>query len=379
MSKAYQLKVLHVASGDLWAGAEVQLFTLVKTLHARSDTSVSVVLFNFGRLEQELNNAGITVIVLDESILNGLQILRQLVHIIREQQPDVIHTHRIKENVLGSIAAFFAGRAASLRTAHGAPEHHPGWWKFHKHVLYALDRFCGRHLQRKIVAVSGDLANILGKDFPLNKISIIENGIDVASICKDHPARTFQEGKQAVFKVGLAGRLVPIKRVDIFIQTALHLMSKHPDMYASFHIFGDGPLRDELEKLNQNSGTDKIVSFEGHCDDMQKKLKQLDVLLMTSDHEGLPMTLLEAMALQIPIIAHATGGIPKLLDNGASGILVHKQDGANYANEIYKLYNNPETGLKIAERALQHVIQNNSALKNADAYHDVYTEITHKY
>ena len=166
MSKAYQLKVLHVASGDLWAGAEVQLFTLAKALHTESDTSVSVVLLNYGRLEQDLQNIGIRVIVLDESKLNGLQILRQLVHTIREQKPDVIHTHRLKENILGSIAAFIVGKTASLRTVHGAPEHRPPWWKFPKRMLFLLDRICGRYMQRKIVAVSDDLASILEKDFP---------------------------------------------------------------------------------------------------------------------------------------------------------------------------------------------------------------------
>jgi len=375
MSKAYQLKVMHVASGDLWAGAEVQLFTLVKALHARSDTAISVVLLNYGRLEQELKSASINVIVLDESKLNGFQILRQLTRIIQEQNPDVVHTHRLKENILGSIAAFISGKTASLRTAHGAPEHRPPWWKLPKRMLYLLDRLCGRHLQDKIVAVSSDLASILEKNIPAAQIRVIENGIDLATIHRDYPSFAPQINSQRTFKVGLAGRLVAVKRVDIFIQTARHLMVEYPDLDASFHIYGDGPMRRELENLCQASGTNNIVHFEGHCDNLLKELQQLDVLLMTSDHEGLPMVLLEAMALETPIIAHATGGIPQLLDRGTSGILVHEQNGAVYAKEIDKLLNSPESRLKITSNALQHVTENNSDIQNANAYHDLYSEI----
>ncbi|MFW2438942.1 MAG: glycosyltransferase [Arenicellales bacterium] len=127
MSKDCPLKVMHVASGDLWAGAEVQLSTLARALHAMPDTSVSVILLNYGRLEQELKKSGINVIVLDESKLNGFQILYRIAQIIRKQKPGIVHTHRLKENILGSIAAHSVSRTVSMRTVHGAPEHPPPW------------------------------------------------------------------------------------------------------------------------------------------------------------------------------------------------------------------------------------------------------------
>ena len=116
------IKVLHISSGDLWAGAEVQLFTLAKSLIKNSATQVDVILFNHGRLEQELLDSNINVIVLDETTLNSLQILRKIIHTIKIIHPDVIHTHRLKENILGSAAALLTGNTPTLRTAHGAPE-----------------------------------------------------------------------------------------------------------------------------------------------------------------------------------------------------------------------------------------------------------------
>ena len=379
MTETGHLKILHVASGDLWAGAEVQLFTLAKALHTKSDTSVSAVLLNYGRLEQELRKAGIKVTVLDESKLNGFQILHMLIKLLKKQQPSIVHTHRGKENILGSIAAFIAGGTASLRTAHGAPEHHPSWRQYRKRIIYMLDWLCGRYLQRKIIAVSNDLASLLESNFPANQICVIENGIDLELTQKSQQPHTSGGIGRDTFRVGLAGRLAPVKRVDIFIQTAAHLLKNYPGFNASFHIYGNGPMRSELERLSRELGTNELISFEGHSDDILKDLQKLDVLVMTSDHEGLPMILLEAMALQIPIIAHAVGGIPQLLDHGASGILVKSQDEAIYAREIFGLIYDSETRSKITGNALQHVIKNNSDLKLASSYNDVYMVISNSY
>jgi glycosyltransferase involved in cell wall biosynthesis len=377
MEKSCHLKILHIASGDLWAGAEVQLFTLAKTLHNRLGAIVSVVLLNHGTLEQKLREAGIQVVVIDESTLNGFQILRQLVHTIREQCPDVIHTHRIKENIFGSIAARLNGSIPSLRTAHGAPEHRPSWYHIPKRLILFLDWFCGRFLQRRIIAVSDDLAKILNDNFPPDQIRVIENGIDMASLTQSGEKAAPQPSTaQAPFKVGIAGRLVPVKRVDLFIKTARYLLDHHPDLEASFHIFGDGPLREELEALNHELKTGDIVHFEGHCEEITKELQKLDVLLMTSDHEGLPMILLESMSLQTPIIAHKVGGIPTLLDQGNCGILVSDHSISGYAQEIYRLAQDPEKRKNITQNALHRVRSHYSAKQNAQSYCEEYAILT---
>lgn len=366
------LDVLHVASGDLWAGAEVQLLTLARALSARPDESVSVIVLNHGRLEQELRNSGINVIVLDESELNGFRILYRLVHIIRQLKPDIVHTHRLKENILGSIAALSRRDTMSMRTVHGAPEHPPAWWKLPKLMLVLLDRCCGKYLQSKIVVVSEDLAEYMESFYSSKQIHVIENGIQITAQSSEH---TPPQKVESTFKVGMAGRLAPVKRADLFIQTAKHFIDEHPDIQISFHIHGDGPLRRQLENLNMATGINEYVVFEGHSDNFQEELRKLDILLLTSDHEGLPMVLLEAMSLQVPIIAHATGGIPKLLDDGNCGILVYKQEAAAYAHEIYKLLNNPGYRRRLAQYALQNVLDHYTDTQNATAYHNLYSEI----
>jgi glycosyltransferase involved in cell wall biosynthesis len=381
MNKNRPIRVLHIASGDLWAGAEVQLFTLSKALNNLKDIKIDVVLLNHGLLKQKLHESHIDVTVLDESELNGFQIFLQLIGVIRKIQPDVIHTHRGKENILGSIAALFSN-IPTLRTAHGASEHKPAWHHFPKRLISFTDWFCGRFLQRKIIAVSNDLAEILQNDFPADRISVIENGIDLTSLksrstsVEQEPVNSYTETNVRPFKVGIAGRLVPVKRVDLFIEAAADLFNAHPELDISFHIFGDGPLRLDLEALNQKLGTDKALHFEGHCENIHQELANLDILLITSDHEGLPMVLLEAMALKIPIIAHAVGGIPTVLDEGECGLLVSEHQAAAYSDAIYHLIKNPENRKKYIDNAYNRVTCFYSSEQNANAYHVIYKQLT---
>ncbi len=375
IDKARPIRVLHIASGDLWAGAEVQLFTLAKALKNNTNTIVDIILLNYGILEKKLLGNGINVIVFDETKLSSLAILWKLIRTIHQIQPDVIHTHRLKENILGCVAARLNGNIPTLRTAHGAPEHSPSWRQFPKRIIHWLDFFCGRYLQQAIISVSEDLAERLKKDFPSQNIHVIENGIDLEEM-HDHAINKSLNNPTDAFKVGFAGRLVTIKRVDIIIKTARHILDNYPDFEIAFYIYGDGPQREELEQLNRKLKTDEIVFFEGHCDDILQKVQEMDALIMTSDHEGLPMILLEAMALGTPIISHAVGGIPSLLDQGSCGILIPENKARNYALAINQLANSPEKILKITHLATQRVNEKYTAYANAQAYYLLYISIS---
>ena len=340
------IKVVHIASGDLWAGAEVQLFTLAKTLHQLENVTVRVILLNHGELENRLLKQGIPVDVLDETSLNGIQIFFRLIKLLRQHRPDVVHTHRIKENILGGLSAKLAGNIPSLRTAHGAPEHQPGWRKPHKQILYYLDWLVGRFLQRKIVAVSDDLATILKKAFPAEKITVIENGIDIEALTPYIKRQESHKIPSSPFRIGLVGRLVPVKRVDIFIETAKYLQEQFPTINAQFYIYGDGPLRSELEQLSASLNLQDTIHFEGHVSEIHAAIAALDILLITSDHEGLPMTLLEALALRIPVISHSIGGISKVLEKSKCNRLLQSQKASTFAEAISDILSVDRTSIR---------------------------------
>jgi glycosyltransferase involved in cell wall biosynthesis len=371
MGKTGHIKVLHLASGDLWAGAEVQLLTLAKELQNAPDITAEVILLNHGKLENELRNAGVRITVFDEKQLNGISILFRLISLFRETSPHIIHTHRQKENILGSIAAYFSGKIPTLRTVHGAPEHIPSWRQLPKKLIRLADWSCGRFLQKRIISVSDNLSGLLEKSFPSRMIRTIENGIDINTVSTSKNSQ-----KQAgTFSVGIAGRLVAVKRVDIAIKTAQYLLNHYPELKVNFHIYGDGPLRRNLEQLSKELKTDSVVFFEGHCDNLNEELQRLDALLMTSDHEGLPMVLLEAMACKTPIIAHATGGIPVLLDHGRCGTLITNNEASEYAHSIKAFAADDSNYTASVNNALSRVTEHYSSQANARKYCEEYRSI----
>ncbi|MEE9355429.1 MAG: glycosyltransferase [Methylococcaceae bacterium] len=367
------IHVLQLVSGDLWAGAEVMLYTLAKTLHTELNTRVTVVVLNTGTLEQKLRGCGVTVFVLDESKLNSLQIFSQLFKIIKEIQPDVLHSHRLKENIIGSIAAWYRHRIPSIRTVHGASEHRPPIYKLPKHIIPLLNWFCGRFLQRCIIAVSNDLAKKLSNNFPKSKIKVIENGVDIDALLESVETHTVTEND--VYHIGIAGRLTPVKRVDLFIECAVHLKHNHPELDIHFHIYGEGPLRATLTEQVNSVQANAYIHFEGHTENIPQQLQTLNALLMTSDHEGLPMILLEAMCMKTPIIAHAVGGIPELLDHGKCGTLVNTHTSEAFAQAITKLILQTEKHRTKAERAFSRVIDRFSAKHTANVYLDRYKKV----
>lgn len=370
--------VLQIVSGDLWAGAEVMLYTLASTLHKKLNTRVSIVILNPGILEKKLRDCGLDVFVIDESMFNAIQILQQLNRIIDELQPDVIHTHRIKENILGSIAAWRNGHIPSLRTLHGAAEHHSPIYKLHKHIIPLLDWLCGRYYQRYIVAVSPNLAHKLEHTFPINRIKMIENGIDVNALTQARIKQAEieeQPNTNGHFRIGIAGRLVTVKRVNLFIQSAIYFKQHYPEYTINFYIYGNGPLSNDLHAQVKAHQAEDYIHFAGHCDDILQQLQTMDALLMTSDHEGLPMILLEAMCMKVPIIAHAVGGIPHLLDESKCGVLVHKHQPKDFAEAIFQLISHPEENQKRIQAAFERVNQYYSAHQTAEYYLQLYNQL----
>jgi len=374
MNQDKPIHITHIASGDLWAGAEVQLFTLCNALNKQKNIKISVILLNHGMLESKLREQDIHVEVYDETKQNSFHLFLIIHKRLKALKPDVVHTHRFKENILGGFSAFLSGNTPSIRTAHGASEHNIGILQLQKKILFFLDWFSARFIQKKIVAVSQDLKLILSEHLPANKIEVVENGVDIEAL---EPLRKTPRVSmnQEVFKVGIVGRLVSVKRVDLLINVAKLFRDKNPEQKVKYHIYGDGPLLNELKALAKSLKVVDIVKFEGHCHDIHEQIASLDALLITSDHEGLPMTLLEAMALGVPVVTHSVGGITQVCQNGEHCIMVSSQNSEEYVRALSSCLDEVNTNKTKAKLARSYVVQNYSANANAKALLSIYKSV----
>ncbi|WP_320823136.1 glycosyltransferase [Reinekea sp.] len=303
-----RLKVLHIISGDLWAGAEAQAGTLLKQLKPLCD--VSAVLMNDGELANRLRTCGIEVTILDESSHSTWQLFKLLRSHIKKIKPNVIHTHRQKENILGALANATTVRARCIRTAHGAPES-SGHWKIT--LQTTIERWTSLLFHDLIIAVSDDLKDKLTCQYPENMIRVVFNGVDIADLRASAGVAEFKTAQPAMHHIGIIGRLVPIKRVDLFLQAAA-LFKRDQLLHHRFHVIGDGPLKKQLMVQTEALSIQDTVTFHGHRNDVPSYINSLEMVVMCSDHEGMPMVALETLALGKILVMHHTGGLKYFRD-----------------------------------------------------------------
>ena len=293
---------------------------------------VSVVLLNRGILQSRLESDSIPTTVLDEGHLNWLQLVVALRHQFRLVRPDVVHTHRTKENVLGATAAKLTQVPACVRTVHGDIENRVSWREPRRLLIGVIERVLVRLLHDATCAVSADLGRRERSRCLAGRVFVVPNGIDPVYV-RQRAADPIESIPRTygTIRVCAAGRLVQVKRLDIFLDSCA-LLRPLVDRPLDVYIVGDGPLRGYLESYARRY-PDLKVTFVGFVENPAAWLATMDIVAITSDHEGLPMVLLEALALGVNVVCRAVGGIPAVLGGGARG-LVASGDPADIAKEM---------------------------------------------
>jgi len=331
---------MHIISGDLWAGAEAQIFTLLTGLSFK--TELCIILLNEGELASRLRTIGLNPTIINEQLYSSPKITLLIIKAIYRFRPDVIHSHRQKENILGSLANLLSipvrGRLTpSLRTVHGAPEFQPrGLQKLQNW----LDQLLGRWVQKKIIAVSRDLSQKLAPNFRKSQLVVIHNGVDQCALQSVFQKAEFKEQYPHAIHIGAIGRLEPVKRIDIFLEMAAELIKIKPDADWHFHVIGDGALSENLHELSVKLGIARSVRFHGHRRDIHQCIASLTAIVMCSDHEGTPMAALEAIAIGTTLIAHNVGGLSELLADHKE-LLVDNHCPSGYAEILLKQIEKP--------------------------------------
>lgn len=344
----------------------MQAYTLIRALNEMPDVEVAAALMNEGELARRLRNLGITVFVTDERRLGTVRIFARLRRILQGWQPDVVHTHRDKENILASLANRSGSRVPCLRTVHGASEHQ----SIHRKLVGRVDRWCGHALQQKIIAVSRRLGEQLANEFQREKVVVIENGVEISTLLSERTTADFRLQAPQDVHIGIVGRLVEVKRVDLFLRCAAWLQQRSSGEDRRFHVFGDGPLRPQLQALAIELAVDSRVTFHGHRPDIAACIGSLDALVMCSDHEGMPMAALEAVALGVPTVAHAVGGLPDIVP---TEFLVSRHTAEGYAEGVERAL--LADGAAIAQKAANEVLARYSAKANAERTFGVYEQL----
>lgn len=197
--------------------------------------------------------------------------------------------------------------------------------------------------------------NAIEQGVTSEKINFVRNAIEIKSV-NDKTLPNTGSKKNVLF----VGRLSKQKRPELFIKLAAILLKNLPDENLNFRLVGDGPLRSELGKLAEDLGlTDENLTFLGARTEMDEFYRQADVLVLTSEYEGTPNVLLEAMAFGLPIVATRVGGVAEIVDE-TRAILVDKDDEEGLIEATKKLILNAGLRESLGVSGYQYVRQNRS-------------------
>ena len=317
-------------------------------------------------LEPELARRGVALYRIDElgprvRPWSDLLAIVRLVRLLRRERPDVVHTHTAKAGALGRIAA----------TLHNLTRPRDGQClvvhTFHGHVLHGYFGAIGSGLVRQAERLLARLADIVvtlsrGQRQELverfrvvrpDQAAVIPLGLELdkwMELAPSDPAAKERFGfprDSIVFSV--VGRMVPIKRPSLALDAFAHVHATVPQVRLLFA--GDGELREHVQAAVTRYGLEREVRLAGWQSDLSSVYAATDVLLLTSRNEGTPVALIEAMAAGRAVVATAVGGVPDVVADGETGILVPDDDTAALEAAMTRLAHAPDRRAELGRAA----------------------------
>ncbi|SFR15672.1 glycosyltransferase family 4 protein [Desulfoscipio geothermicus] len=273
---------------------------------------------------------------------------------MRKERIHLAHAHGAKAALIARPAALWAG-VPSVYTVHNSifNENWPAW----KNNIAAAVEYVLSWSTDCILAVSNALCEEIKyrQKISPSKIKVIHNGILLSNFNKCNIQYNFKEKwnippNRTV--VGTVARMAPQKGLSVLIKAAEQLIDKY-DIH--FLIVGDGPLRDKLEEEIRLSSMDDYFTFTGVVDNIAQAYAAMDIFVLPSITEGLPLTILEAMAFSLPVVATSVGGVPEIIKHGECGFLVPPDNHKELASKIAYLLDCPSIRDELRNRGRQRV------------------------
>lgn len=278
------------------------------------------------------------------SPIQDLRVLGAVRQLIREYQPDVVHTHTAKAGFIGRLAARLEGVPVVVHTFHGHV--FKGYFGPVKSRMFILLERIAANWADTIITLTNSLRRELVEDYHITRkghITVLPLGLDL------DPFVNVQR-KSGAFRqqwnipddaplIGHVGRLAPVKNQYLLLDAAKQVIDKKPNTYVA--IVGDGTQLEELREHAVKLGIQDQVIFTGWQKDTTSLYADADVKVISSKNEGTPVTIIEALAAGCPVVATDVGGVSDMLDGGSFGMLVQSGDASGLAAAIIHTLDNP--------------------------------------
>ena len=364
-----RIRVVEILATGTNGGAQEHLYSLVTRFDA-ARFEVSVVALSAGSAVRKLQRAGAPVTVIDDpddAIATGA-----LAAHLTSIRPDVVHNHMYRAELVGTRAAIALGEVGHRRPYVVSTIHS-------SRVRTTEDREQLRRLtpsMDRLIAVSRSIERKLhDEERTAVPIELIYNGVDLERYDHQEPCCTLRDeygmepGSQIV---GVVARLEPEKGHPTLLEAWPAVLRAVPDAYLL--VIGEGSQRDALEAMARNLRIAHRVVFTGRRDDVPAVTAALDVAVLPSYREAQGLSILEAMALSRPVVASNVGGIPEMIADGVTGLLVEPHDAAGLARAITRLLTDHPLADTLARQAHDMVHDRFSIEYMVEAVQRIYEE-----
>ena len=311
----------------------------------------------------------IDVFVLNKSAGNDFSLHSKLYRLLKQLKPDILHTYNLAAIEYHPIA-WLAGVKGHIHAEHGRDIHDPqGLNVKHKWLRRLASPFI-----RYFIPVSQDLQKWL-IDFvgiPDKKVKLIRNGINTDKF------QTVKKPDECL-RLAIIARLTPVKDHKNLIDAFSHLThALDAEQMPRLRIIGSGPLEQELKSYVESKGLNYCIKFLGERHDIVELLSEVDVFVLSSIAEGIPMTILEAMSCGIPVVATRVGGIPEVIEDRKNGRLVDKQNPEQLANALLEYIKQPNIVEQESISARQRIVNHFSEMQMVEQYLACYDQLKNK-
>ena len=356
------MKIVHINTALSWSGGEAQTYHLIKGLEDRAIANTLVAQPN-SALAVRAKKEGITVV---EVFMRGewdIVAVLKLKRILKRIKPDVLHLHTSHAHTLGLLAGKLAKVEKIIST---------------RRMDFPISGYFSRlkyNKVDKIVAISEIVKKILIKGgIKKERVSLIYDAVNCSTVTRKGALRKELDvvGPNSLL-LGTVAALVKRKGHKYLFEAMVKVKKQFPQL--KLLVVGEGPLEQKLRKLAEKLGLENEIIFLGFRKDIPEVLSTLDIFLLVSTKEGLGVSLLEAGSYGLPIVATNVGGIPEIVKDGVTGLLVPPKDSQTLAEKIIYLLTHRNEAQKMGENAKAWVEKNFSVDKIVNSYVSLYESL----
>ncbi len=370
------MKILHLISGGDEGGAKTHVLTLLNRL-IKEGIDIELLCIMESIFTETAKQYKIPLTIIKQAKRYDFKAILKIKDFIKKGGYDIVHCHGARANYI----AFFIQNSLKAKFVTTIHSDYKLDFKdsFHKQAIFMpINAICLKSFKYILPVTNSFKKMLIERGFKKQKLFVVYNGIDFSINKNILPKQQFLNkykipSKEEYIYVGLVARLQKVKGLNYFLDACNIILKKHKNII--FLIAGTGSLEKQIKSFLKQNNLEQNVKMLGFIKDTDSFFNAIDINVLTSYSESFPYSLLEGAKFKKPTIATNVGGIPEMIQNHKTGLLIPPYSSTEIADKICHFINNKDIRLKLGENFYNYVYENFSDIKMAKQHIKIYKTI----